>query len=307
MHELGHVVGGVSQGFRFLFLACGPLWVERRAQGGLLVRFNRLSATWGGVAGTMPVDARHVTRRFSVMAAAGPVFSLALALGCWALSKQFPPGVGELACSATSLFSGALFLATAQPFGAGGGMASDGGRLRRLLGGGPLARREAAVLALTAASYSGTRPREWPKALLDDALAPVDESPLRAAALIWSAQCLGDSGQPSAAAEAAVEAMRLANRLNPMIVGALAGEAAATVAEAGDLATAKTFLDQATGPFVEDHVRARAEAEIARLEGRVDEAVRLAREGLQALERARFSPPTARERDRLNALATRAN
>lgn len=303
VHELGHVIGGVSQGFRFLFLASGPLWVQRTAQGGLVARFNRLIATWGGLAGTIPTDAHDLTRRFSITVAGGPMFSLAFALGCWGLSKQFRPGLGELTCSVTALFSAMAFLASAQPFGAGGGMPSDGGRLLRLLGGGPFAKREAAMLGLTAASYSGTRPREWPKALLDDALGAVDDSAMRVAALIWSAQWLSDSGNAAAAAEAAVEAMRLATHLSPMLVSGLAGEAASTVAEAGDLARAKAFLDQASGPFVEDHVRLRAQAEIARLEGRANDAVRLAREGLQALERARFSPPSARERERLTELA----
>jgi hypothetical protein len=33
VHEAGHLLGALSQGFRFVFLAAGPVWIERAGEG----------------------------------------------------------------------------------------------------------------------------------------------------------------------------------------------------------------------------------------------------------------------------------
>ena len=305
VHEAGHALGGLSQGFRFLFLAVGPLWLERR-QDRLTLRFNSVPATWGGVAACVPDGGADLPRRFAVMVAAGPLASLALVLlgaGLWALAE---PGTFRFTAGVTSLASACFFIATAQPFGAGGGFASDGGRLLRILRGGVEGAREAALLGLTAAAMGGARPRDWPAALVTDGLLPADGSMMEVAALAYAAQAEADHGALDRAAAHLARAERLTEGGSKLLRSLVAGEAAWLAAVRGEAARGRALLAEADGPFTERYLWHRAEAAVKLAEGDRAGARGAAEAGLASLPRARFGRPSERERELLEALRAAA-
>jgi hypothetical protein len=306
IHEAGHALGGVSRGFRFLFLAAGPLWIERR-EGRLAVRFNTASATWGGVAACVPVDGRDLPRRFAVMVAGGPIASLALALLAGLLGAATPRGTAHFLAGVTALASACFFLATAQPFGAGGGFASDGGRLMRILRGGVEGAREAALLGLTAAAMGGARPRDWPAALLAEGQVPADGSMMEVAALVYAAQADVDRGALDEAAARLERAERLTAGKGKLLRSIMAGEAAWLAATRGEMALARALLAEADGPFTERHLLLRAEAAVLLSEGDRAGARAAAEAGLAALPKARYGRPSAWERELLEGLREAAS
>lgn len=305
VHEAGHALGGLSQGFRFLFLAVGPLWLERR-QDWFAFRFNSVPATWGGVAACVPEGGTDLPRRFAVMVAAGPLASLALALlgaGLWALAG---PGTFRFTAGVTALASAGFFIATAQPFGAGGGFASDGGRLLRILRGGVEGTREAALLGLTAAAMGGARPRDWPAALVTEGLLPADGSMMEVAALVYAAQAEADHGALDRAAAHLARAERLTEGGSKLLRSLVAGEAAWLAAVRGEAARGRALLAEVDGPFTERYLFHRAEAAVRLTEGDRAGAQGAAEAGLAALSRARFGRPSERERELLEALRAAA-
>jgi len=305
LHEAGHVLGGLSQRFRFLFLAAGPLWLER-GERGLALRWNRIPATWGGVAACVPEDDRDLVRRMAVLAAGGPLASLALALAAWAGAALVPAhSAAAVVLSVTALCSGLIFLATAQPFGAGGGFMSDGGRLRALLGGGPRAAREAAALALTAASTAGVRPRDWSEAAVRDLSAHQDGSAMdMGGAMLGYAWHLDRGDHPAAAAELA-RARALAE-VSTLARDALGTEAAwfeATVT--GDAARARAALPAKQGALVEAWQWHRARAAVLLAEGAREAAQAEVALAEAALSRTRFQKANALDRETVTALAAK--
>ncbi len=301
VHEAGHLAGAISRGFRFVFLAAGPLWLER-GETGLALRFNRTAQTWGGVAAAMPPDGVNLRRRFAAMVAGGPVASLALALAAGAAWNFLPAGTVRFAAAATALASAGLFVATAQPFGAGGGFASDGGRLLRLWRKGPVGEREVAVLALTATAMGGTRPRDWPAAVVDAALRPDDGSITEVAARVYAAQRAADVGDARGAGAHLDRALEISRGASPLLRSVVAVEAAWLRAARGDVDGAGELLPLAEGPFVEEHARRRARAEWLRARGDRAGARVEAEAGIAALARSRFGRPSARDRELLEAI-----
>ncbi|HET8724859.1 MAG TPA: hypothetical protein VFM53_11740 [Anaeromyxobacteraceae bacterium] len=306
VHEAGHLAGGLSQGFRFIFLAAGPLWVEPGPRG-VALRFNRTLQTWGGVAAAMPRDGRNLRQRFAVMVAAGPAASLLLALLGWGAWTALPAGAPRFLAGVTALGSAALFLATVQPFGAGGGFASDGGRLLRLWRRGPVGEREVAILALTAASAGGARPRDWPGAVVEAALRPEDGSAMELAARVYAAQRASDSGDPETARRQLDAAGEIAKGMSPILRSVVAAEAAWLRASQGDVEGARPLVAAADGPFVERHALFRARSALRLAEGDREGARRDAEEGLSALARTRFGKASERDRELLEELRTRAS
>ncbi|MFT3917170.1 MAG: hypothetical protein QM704_24710 [Anaeromyxobacteraceae bacterium] len=304
LHEAGHVLGGLSQGFRFLFLAAGPLWLERGPGGrGLAVRLNRIPATWGGVAACVPLDDRAIVRRMAVLAAGGPAMSLALAAGAWAAARAVAPGTGlAVVLGVTALASGLFFLATAQPFGAGGGFMSDGGRLRALLSGGPRAAREAALLSLTAASTAGVRPRAWPEQAVRDLAAHADGGAMDLGAAMLRYSWHLDRGDV-AAAEADLAAARAKAEVSALARDALATEAAwFEAAVKGDAARARAALPARAGALVEAWQWHRARAAVLLAEGDRESAGAALALATAALEKPRFQRPSVMDRETVAAL-----
>ncbi|NVO32103.1 site-2 protease family protein [Hymenobacter lapidiphilus] len=188
-HELGHLLVGLGQGFRFVLFVAGLLGVRRHPlTDRIQVYFNRDLALAGGVAATVPTRrGPRLRQQLAAICAAGPLTSLltgaaALATG-WhllhspttTLLNTVGGRTGVVFLLVFGLMSVMLFLATTLPKRTGP-FFTDRGRFFRLLGGGPAAATEQAQLELLAHVQSGQ-----PYAELDSdqlALLLADEEPL---------------------------------------------------------------------------------------------------------------------------------
>ena len=158
IHEIGHLVGGLSSGMRFLLLIFGPFQWSATSEG---IRFRWVThlGLMGGIAATMPVKMDNLRRQMLPMIAGGPLASLGLA----ALAAAFAvTSTGRLAgyAAIVALLSSAIFLVTAIPFRAGGFM-SDGMQFIEVLRGGVAVVERSDLVRLMAQSLAGVRPRNW--------------------------------------------------------------------------------------------------------------------------------------------------
>jgi hypothetical protein len=198
-----------------------------------------------------------------------------------ALCARYLPEPAGHWCAWLALTSAGVFVATAQPFGTGAGLPSDGARLLGLVRNDAQARAAAALVALESLDATGIRPRDWDKDLVDLA-ATVRRPPAyvlgAATDLLRRSMDCDDAN----AARAQVEKIRT---LLPSVPRWLRSDAASEAAFwfahfAKDPAVAAEFLRESRGPLTTAHRTLRAEA-----------AVRLATGDLAgaraALERAR--------------------
>ncbi len=78
VHEVGHLIGGVSRGMRFLLLIVGPMqWT--RSPGGVHFKWHRNFALMGGLAAATPDDQRPLGPQLQRLIVGGPLASLLLA------------------------------------------------------------------------------------------------------------------------------------------------------------------------------------------------------------------------------------
>ena len=165
-HELGHLLTGLFQGFKFHLYVAGFLGVRRNPVDDKIEwYFNRDPNLFGGVAATLPTQkSPDLVKKLAAVVAAGPLTSIggALFMGLpafWMTMNLTEAGsnaclrallVFSLIFALTSFF---LFLATTIP-GRTGAFFTDRARFFRLIGGGKTAAIEQAVLEVLAHSYS---------------------------------------------------------------------------------------------------------------------------------------------------------
>lgn len=58
IHELGHIIVGLANGWKFFLLVIGPLGIKTDEEGKLKFYFEKRIALWGGVGATLPKDAK---------------------------------------------------------------------------------------------------------------------------------------------------------------------------------------------------------------------------------------------------------
>jgi Peptidase family M50 len=203
IHELGHLLGGLSQGMRFLLLIFGPFqW--NATKDGIRFRWVTNLGVMGGVAATLPVRMDNLRQQLIPMIAGGPLASLLLAMLAAVLSFS---GTGRLAgyAAVVGLLSLAIFVVTAIPFRAGGFM-SDGMQLLEVRRGGQSVIERADLIAVMATSLGGVRPRDWDAALMARLEAMNSAEPLRLLAcwmiLLQRAMDCGDASQSAHYAKA---------------------------------------------------------------------------------------------------------
>ena len=271
-HEAGHLLGGISRGMRFLRFIAGPLGFFRGADG---VRFRWCFklGTLGGLAAALPAPDRPLEPQLRRLVAAGPGASLLLAgLGVAA----FLGWEGRAAAYAlvTGVFSSLIFIVTALPFRSGGFM-SDGMQLLQLRRDPGMVERKTRLMALVGVSMGGARPREMDPALLAAAQALTGvEASYDVGVWMYSFARALDTGDVAAASG---WLDRMEGRFDDFPDGfrqGLAIELALFEAlhrrrpgEAG------AWLAKARGGLVDASRRALAEAAVAALAGRRDEAL----------------------------------
>ncbi len=149
-HELGHLLTGLAQGFRFELFVVFLLGIKRTDKG-IRVYLNKDFGYMGGVAATVPVKASpHNRRKLAYTVAAGPLTSLLFAGICLILVLYTKNVLWTfwLVAGATSF---SLFFATTLPYKSGI-FFTDRARFQRLISKGSEGKAEEALLELIAQS-----------------------------------------------------------------------------------------------------------------------------------------------------------
>lgn len=291
IHEIGHLLGGLSQGMRFLLLIFGPFQWSATTDG---VRFRWVTnlGLMGGVAATLPVRMDNLRQQLVPMIAGGPLASLGLTMLAAVLSFS---ATGRLAGYAVvvALLSLTIFLVTAIPFRAGGFM-SDGMQWLEVRRGGPSVIERADLLSVMATSLGGVRPRDWDAALMARLEAMNSAEPLRLLAcwmmLLQRAMDCGDASQ------AAHYAKALADRIDDYPDGfrqSLHIELCLEAALRQDREAAEQHLARTKGGVTERSRLELARALVCALQGDVAGAARHRDAGRKALRQA-MDPGLAR-------------
>lgn len=165
-HELGHLLTGLAQGFRFHMYVAGFLGIRRHPQTDAVeVYINRDAQLFGGIAATIPTQRTdNLRQQFAYIVIAGPLTSLCtgvitLVFIYFGMIHITPEASAAYRCLLTlgltfGLVSIALFLATTLP-NRTGVFFTDRARYFRLIRGGRNAEIEQAVLETLVHSMSG--------------------------------------------------------------------------------------------------------------------------------------------------------
>ncbi|OIN58116.1 site-2 protease family protein [Arsenicibacter rosenii] len=165
-HELGHLLTGLAQGFRFNLYVAGFLGIRRHAETDAVeVYLNKDMQLFGGVAASIPTKrTNNLRRQFARVVIAGPIVSLlggllVLGISYYGLIRLTPASTAFMRCLILfgltfGLVSLLLFLATTLPSRTGV-FYTDRARFFRLIRGGRTAEIEQAILETMAHTNSG--------------------------------------------------------------------------------------------------------------------------------------------------------
>jgi hypothetical protein len=112
VHELGHLIVGLKNGFRFEFFVVGFLGIKRNDQR-IEFYFNKNLGYFGGVAATSPVDDnKNNARKFAQVLIAGPITSILFAVLCFAIIPFFNGYFGIVVYAGAMISLGIFFTTT---------------------------------------------------------------------------------------------------------------------------------------------------------------------------------------------------
>ena len=151
VHEGGHVVAGLMQGWKFLLMVVGPIKLYRDDNDKVKLGLEKNILYWFGIGGTLPREkSEDNIRKYARILLAGPLASILFGLLCGismlfdvtvfrAMMTFMPISMG-VACLIPSFKTGVLY--------------SDGGRFLRIIKGGKTFAEEKALLdAVNLAQY----------------------------------------------------------------------------------------------------------------------------------------------------------
>ena len=301
-HEIGHVLGGLSQGMRFLMLIVGPFGWHATVSG-TRFQWNTNLGLMGGLAATLPRQfGDSLRRQLLVMIAGGPLFSLLLAISATALATISDPRFAAY-CTFIGGTSFGIFLVTLLPLRTSGFM-SDGRQLIDVLKGGSASLERHAQLQILAQSLDGIRPRDWDSWAIDQ-LSRADSTDPQSHAASWmillarAMDCRHDA-----------EIAHYQALLEKSVAGYPAGfrqsihvELAICAWLAGDTDAVRRHLKASQGGIVEESRRLLANAALAKLEGRDADCERDRLLAIQALADASDAGQSKLTEDQLAMLA----
>jgi hypothetical protein len=302
VHEIGHLIGGLSQGMRFLLLIVGPFgWHASVA--GPRFEWNTNVALMGGLAATLPTETgASLRRQLLVMIAGGPLASLLLAIFAVAAIAYVEPRIAAY-CLIVAATSFGIFLVTLIPTRAGGFM-SDGMQLIDVWRGGTAVVERSALLRIFAQSMDGVRPRDWdPEALAELSRADSEDPTRRTGGLLYSFMWAMDGRRDAdiahyrALLESSVDGYPSGFRQSVHV------ELAIGAWLAGDTDAVRRHLAASKGGIVEKSRRLLAQAALARLEGRDEDCERDRLLALKALSKASDAGQQKLTEDQLAMLA----
>ncbi|GEM_PF-648303 len=149
IHELGHLLIGLKNEFRFEFIIVGLLGVKREEKE-IKIFLNKNLAYFGGVAATLPIyDHEDNARKFAQILIAGPISSIVFAIVCF-LTIPFIDGYFGLVVYAGGMVSLAIFFTTTIPSRTGM-FFTDRKRYQRLVKPGKAQQVELAILRIMGA------------------------------------------------------------------------------------------------------------------------------------------------------------
>lgn len=81
VHELGHILTGLKEGFKFNLLVVGPLGIKRDENDKIVFYMEKDVSLWGGIGQTIPTDSnKNNYKKFSHVLLGGPIASLILGI-----------------------------------------------------------------------------------------------------------------------------------------------------------------------------------------------------------------------------------
>jgi hypothetical protein len=151
IHELGHLLTGLAQGFRFELFVVGLLGIKRD-NNAIKIYLNKDLGMMGGIAATVPVQQSPANRKkFARMVIAGPVASLLFGIVAFLMIMYSTGGAARGFWIVASACSLGLVLATTLPSKTGI-FFTDRARFQRLISKGKAGAVEEAMLSLIAQS-----------------------------------------------------------------------------------------------------------------------------------------------------------
>ncbi|RYU92067.1 M50 family peptidase [Mucilaginibacter terrigena] len=151
IHELGHLLTGLAQGFRFELFVVGLLGIKRE-NNKVKIYLNKDIGMMGGIAATVPVQQSPDNRKkFARMVIAGPAASLLFGIVAFLLTIYCTSGAGRGFWMVSGACSLGLVLATTLP-SKSGIFFTDRARFQRLISKGEAGAIEEAMLSLIAQS-----------------------------------------------------------------------------------------------------------------------------------------------------------
>jgi len=300
-HEIGHLLGGLAQGMRFLMLIVGPFGWHASVSGPRF-EWNTNVALMGGLAATLPTKVDGALRQqLLVMIAGGPIASLLLTIIAVAAASLLDPRFAAY-CIFIAATSFGIFLVTLMPVRSGGFM-SDGMQLMDVLRGGAAVIERGALLQLFAQSLDGVRPRDWDATALDELEKADSKDPTRRTGgelflLLRAMDCQheADIARYRTLLEESVAEYPSGFRQSIHI------ELAICAWLAGDTAAVRRHLAASKGGIVEKSRRLLAQAALARLEGRHEDCERDRLLAIQTLAKASDAGQRKLTEDQLAAL-----
>lgn len=287
VHEAGHVIAGLLVGFRCHVVSVPPLRIYRSATGWRIGIARNLRVAY---AMCFPADGRNLRKRLLLYIAAGPVISLlsgVAAFLCAAHSRGLVPEwfrSALLAYSGLAMFMGIRnFLPVASRL-----LVSDGIRMRILWRDCPAAERSCSLFLLFGATMRGVRPKDLDPELMRIASSIPDESLEDLSAASHCYNCAVDSGRIEEAAAiltGIVERRRqLPDERRPIWLCEAAWFEAAF---RKDAAAARKWMEHPENrpSRASAGARLKAQAASAALEGRFEDAEKLAQQALRELDR----------------------
>jgi hypothetical protein len=302
-HEIGHVLGGLLQGMRFLMLIVGPFgW--HASYSGTRFQWNTNLALMGGLAAMLPNQTGAPRRHLLVLIAGGPLASLFLAILAIALASVSGPRLAAYFTIVAGTSFG-IFLVTLIPMRVGGFM-SDGLQLIDVLKGGSAAIDRGALMQLFAQSLDGVRPRDWDSSAIEKlANLDCDEPLLRAGGSMYLlARAMDCQHGPDIAKygrllEDSVDAYPSGFKQSIHV------ELAICAWLAGDVDAVKRHLKASQGGIVEKSRRLLAQAALAKLEGREEDCERDRLLAIKLLPKASDAGQSKLTEDQLEMLQSR--
>jgi len=284
VHEIGHVLGGLSQGMRFLMLIVGPFGWHASSHGPKF-QWNTNLALMGGLAAMLPRKIEATRRELLVLIVGGPLASLLLSMFAIALASVGEPRFAAY-CTFVAATSFGIFVVTLIPVRSGGFM-SDGLQIIDVLRGGSSIIGRNSLMQIFAQSLDGVRPRDWDSSAIDElARADCKDSLLRTGGLLYllahAMDCRqdGDIERYRALLESSVDGYPSGFKQSIHI------ELAICAWLARDTDAVRRHLKASRGGIVEKSRRFLAQAALAKLEGRAEDCERDRLLAINALERA---------------------